>query len=215
MACISKGLSRYEQIALLIAHDISTGVYSEDQKLSGRSILAGKFNVSPETIRKALSLLQAQQVVDVIPGSGVKVLSPQSAQYFIRVFQEYRSLEALEHRLTVLIKKRNKLNIEIERHVKDIVKFKADMLKVILNTENVSVDTGSLIIGKSLQEARLRTITGATVIAVRRKGRWLVSPGVDMLLEGGDVLLATGSEKAMKHLRRVAEEKQKQPVTGK
>lgn len=203
----SKDLSRYEQIAFLIASDIVNGTYSEDQKLSGRSILAGKYNVSPETIRKAISLLQEQQVVEVVPGSGVKILSHLSAQNFINVFQEYRSLETFEHQLTVLIKQRNKLNIEIERLVKSIVKYKADILKGMLKTENVSVDNGSLLVGQSLHEARLRTITGATVIAIRRKRRWFVSPGADMRMENRDVLLATGSHKAIEHLRRLAEEK--------
>ncbi len=205
----NRDMSRYEQIALLIARDIAKGTYSEGQKLSGRSILAGKYNVSPETVRKALSLLQAQQVVDVIPGSGVSIFSRLSAQSFIRFFQEHNSLETLEHRLIVLTKQRNKLNTEIEKLVKDIVKFKTDMLKGMQNTEEVTVENGSLLIGQSLQEARLRTVTGVTVIAVRRRGRWLTSPGADMYLAVGDLLLVAGPLKAVKHLRQLAAGKTK------
>jgi K+/H+ antiporter YhaU regulatory subunit KhtT len=200
----NEDLARYEQIALMVAREIAKGAYAEGQKVSGRSIIAGKYGVSPETVRKALSLLQDQQVVDVISGSGVVVLSRLSAQNFIRHFQEYGSLESLERRLTALTKQRNKLNAEIERVVKDIVKFKAGMLKSMQHAEEISLTPASPLIGQSMHEARLRTVTGVTIIAVRRNGRWLVSPGAEVHLQTGDILLAVGTRKAVNHLRRLA-----------
>lgn len=200
-------LARYEQIALMIAGEISRGTYAEGERVSGRSMLAGQYGVSPETVRKALALLQSRQVVEVVPGSGVIILSRQAARDFARDFQEHTSLETLERRLDSLIKQRNKLNVEIEKLVKEIVHFKTGMLKSMQNAEEILVSPGSPLIGKSVQEAQLRTVTGVTVTAVRRRGRWYASPGTELRLGAGDLLLVVGPQGAVERLRRLAEGK--------
>ena len=47
----------YQKIALDLANKIYTGSIVEGSTLYGRSVLAGKYNVSPETIRRAIKLL--------------------------------------------------------------------------------------------------------------------------------------------------------------
>ena len=44
----------YQKIALDLANKIYNGEVKEGSTLYGRSILAGKYNVSPETIRRAI-----------------------------------------------------------------------------------------------------------------------------------------------------------------
>ncbi|WP_338832918.1 hypothetical protein MHLNE_17080 [Moorella humiferrea] len=204
-------LSRYEQIALMIAGEIIRGTYNEGEKVSGRTILAGQYGVSPETVRKALALLQARQVVDVVPGSGVIILSRQAAKEFIEDFHEHNSLEVLERRLDNLIRQRNKLNAEIDKLVKEIVHFKTSLLKNMQNAEEVLVAPDSPLVGKSVQEAQLRTVTGVIVTAVRRRGRWYASPGTELRLSPGDLLLVVGKQKAVERLRRLAEGKLEHP----
>ena len=97
-------LARYEQVALAIAQDITKGVYPEGEKISGRSILASKYNTSPETVRKALSLLQSKQAVEVVPNSGTVIGSRQAAEDFVSSLQEFHSLEAMESALRDLVK---------------------------------------------------------------------------------------------------------------
>ncbi|KKM09031.1 hypothetical protein SY88_21090 [Clostridiales bacterium PH28_bin88] len=197
----------------MIAGEIGRGVYAEGQRVSGRSILAGQYGVSPETVRKALALLQARQVVEVVPGSGVIILSRQAARNFTRDFEEHNSLETLERRLDALVKQRNKLNAEIDKLVREIVHFKTGMLKSMQNAEEVLVAPGSPLIGKSVQEAQLRTVTGVTVTAVRRRGRWYASPGTELQLGAGDLLLVVGRQEAVDRLRRLAEGKP-EPANG-
>ncbi|OIQ08387.1 DNA-binding transcriptional repressor MngR [Moorella thermoacetica] len=204
----SEELARYEQIAIMIAGEILRGTYNEGERVSGRTILAGQYGVSPETVRKALALLQARQVVEVVPGSGVIILSRQAARDFIEDFHEHNSLEVLERRLDTLIKQRNKLNAEIDKLVKEIVHFKTGMLKNMQNAEEIMVSPGSPLVGKSVQEAQLRTVTGVIVTAVRRRGRWYASPGTELRLSAGDLLLVVGNQKAVDRLRRLAEGKQ-------
>lgn len=50
-------LPQYIQIALSIARRIAGGDVPEGAKISGRSKLSSEYNVSPETIRKAVRLL--------------------------------------------------------------------------------------------------------------------------------------------------------------
>ena len=73
------GESRYEQIAIDLARRIARGEFSVGQKLSGRSLLAGTYNVSPETIRRSIALLQNIGVVESITGSGVFIKSSELA----------------------------------------------------------------------------------------------------------------------------------------
>ena len=72
----------YQKIALDIANKIYTGEIQEDSVLFGRSVLAGKYNVSPETIRRAVKILEDIGVVKSIKGKGVIVLSPDKASSF-------------------------------------------------------------------------------------------------------------------------------------
>ncbi len=53
----------YHQIAVDIAAKIVNGRYKEGERLHGRSTLASQYNVSPETIRKAVFLLQDMGIV--------------------------------------------------------------------------------------------------------------------------------------------------------
>lgn len=185
-------LARYEQVALAIAQDITKGVYPEGEKISGRSILASKYNTSPETVRKALSLLQSKQAVEVVPNSGTVIGSRQAAEDFVSSLQEFHSLEAMESALRDLVKERNRLNDEIEQLIKHIVHFKSGMIRNMQHAEEVRVTASSSLIGRSIQEAKLRTITGVTVIAVQQDGKWYVSPGEELHLAADDILLVVG-----------------------
>lgn len=51
-------LPQYMRIARSIAQRIADGELQEGEKLSGRSKLSSEYNVSPETIRKAVQVLQ-------------------------------------------------------------------------------------------------------------------------------------------------------------
>ena len=51
----------YKNIALDIANKIINGEFKVGEKISGRSTLAGVYNVSPETIRRAIALLEGDR----------------------------------------------------------------------------------------------------------------------------------------------------------
>ena len=74
----------YQKIALDLANKIYTGSIVEGSTLYGRSVLAGKYNVSPETIRRAIKLLEDIKIVESVKGKGVIVLSSKNALSFIK-----------------------------------------------------------------------------------------------------------------------------------
>ena len=80
-------LPQYIQIALSIARRIAGGDVPEGAKISGRSKLSSEYNVSPETIRKAVRLLGDMRVVDVREQSGVYVLSADNAKRYLHDFE--------------------------------------------------------------------------------------------------------------------------------
>ena len=63
----------YLTIAIDIANKIINGDFNRGDKISGRSLLASRYNVSPETIRKAIAILKEANVVDVSQGKEVTI----------------------------------------------------------------------------------------------------------------------------------------------
>ena len=61
--------------------------------------MASEYNVSPETVRRALRLLADMKVVEVKPQSGAVVLSADSAQRYIENFEESADIHALRLKL--------------------------------------------------------------------------------------------------------------------
>lgn len=59
-------IAKYEKIALDIAYSILNDEWEVGEMVKGRSTLSGKYSVSPETIRRALKLLEELQVVNVV-----------------------------------------------------------------------------------------------------------------------------------------------------
>ncbi len=80
-------IPRYLKIAVDIAARIASGEILEGEKLKGRSVLSTEYNVSPETIRRAMSVLSDKKVVEVFLGSGIIVYSREKAVEFVRSFK--------------------------------------------------------------------------------------------------------------------------------
>ncbi|MFA7422923.1 MAG: CBS domain-containing protein [Acholeplasmataceae bacterium] len=83
---VNDHVSRYEEIAYLIAKRIVKGEFKKDDKLRGRSLLSSEYNVSSETIRKAMQLLSNYQVVSVKERSGIYVSDQNHAKDYVRDF---------------------------------------------------------------------------------------------------------------------------------
>ena len=75
--------SFYYSIAVDIAHRIGEEELSIGAKISGRTVLASQYQVSPETIRKAIALLREAGAVEVSRGKEIEVVSKEKAKLFL------------------------------------------------------------------------------------------------------------------------------------
>ncbi len=62
---------KYKEIALSIEENINNGLYNEDKKLPTEEILMKRYNVSRNTVRKAISVLVDRGYVYQVQGSGI------------------------------------------------------------------------------------------------------------------------------------------------
>ncbi|TYO97386.1 TrkA C-terminal domain-containing protein [Desulfallas thermosapovorans] len=186
-------LARYITIAVDIATRIVRGEYRLGQKIFGRSTLAGKYNVSPETIRRALTLLQERGIVDVMPGVGVVVKSDAAAREYLADYNQKKVLLDIQERLTELLKEREKLNTEIDHLTNQLLDYTFKMAGRLQKLEEVTVPPQSPLLGKSMAEADFRARTGATILSIYRNGHEMVSPEAKTTLQAGDVLLIVGT----------------------
>ena len=71
----------------------------------------------------------------------------------------------------------------------------------VLRFEEIEVASGCPQAGRSIRELRVRSTTGAVIIALRRTdGRFDVTPDPDERIEAGDVLIAIGTEPELRSL---------------
>ncbi|GAB6180542.1 TrkA C-terminal domain-containing protein [Desulfotomaculum defluvii] len=183
-------LARYLTIAVDIAQRIVRGEYHEGQKIFGRSTLAGKYSVSPETIRRALSLLQEVGIVDVAPGIGVVVRSATEAQKYLDNFDQRMVLNSIHEKLHELIKERDRINNEISKLLEDLLQHTYHLESRLNKIEDWKVSTDSILVGKTLAESSLKE---SKVLAIVRKGQEdIFNPASDSQILAGDIITVYG-----------------------
>lgn len=188
----------YRKIAVSIAQDIVGGKYVEGQKLSGRTVLSSQYGVSPETIRKAVHLLQDVDILDIKKNSGVRIRSVKKAAEFLHQSQEMQSVADVK----------NELFAWMERQIGETAAAMEKMLFLINASGSVKKATpfvpyeivmppNSKIAGRTISDLNFWHKTGATIIAIDRGEQTILSPGPYSSLLSGDVLYIVGDEQAL------------------
>jgi len=202
--------SQYLQIALDLARRIAKGDLPAGSRIYGRSVMASEYNVSPETIRRALRLLADMKVVEVKPQSGAMVLSADSARRYIENFEENADVRALRERLREQMAEYEDLHRRMEETVKALVKSRDTFAAAgePLPNYEVPVPKDSPCIGQSIGALKFWQSTGGTIVAIRRSQTVILSPGPYAELYAGDVIVLVGSPAAAEaahHLLSVKE----------
>ena len=184
----------YVSIALDIANKILNGEFREKQKISGRSTLASMYNVSPETIRRAIVLLEEMDVVNSNRGSGIDVISKTAAEKFIEKHKSSMYISSIKDDIKDLMLQKKKIDEQIQISFDTIFdytdRFKSDSPYTFIE---IKVTADSKQIGKKINEVRLWQITGTTMVAYRRNSETVISPGPDYVFEEGDTIVVIGS----------------------
>jgi K+/H+ antiporter YhaU regulatory subunit KhtT len=191
----------YNSIAIDIAQRISNGEFPVGTKISGRTLLASLYNVSPETIRKAVSLLKDANVVSVSQGKEVVVQSLEQAYHFISHNNDMQSVYSLKQELELLLEQKSEIDKRFEYLLGEIINH-SDRLKNLTpyNPVELKIPVHSVIAGKSIGECHLWENTGATVIAIRRGTEIIISPGLQAVLEPHDRVVLIGRDDVLKRV---------------
>lgn len=186
---------RYINIAIDIAEKITNEEFLEGQKIKGRSTLAGAYNVSPETIRKAMTLLAELNVVEIFSNSGTIIKSKEKASEFLNKFSSKENLLSIREKIKQLIYERNVLNLEIDNNIDSILENFTLLKNIeVIKYYEYEVPSNSKIIGKTICELKFWQNTGATIIGVSKNKEILVSVGPYFSFSKDDVLFFVGTE---------------------
>ena len=205
------GAPIYQQIAIDLATKISNGKLQPGERISGRSTLAGYYNVSPETIRRAVSLLEEAGVVAARPQAGIEVLSQEKAVEFVHKFRDIEALTAIKNNICGLLQSITRQQVELQENVQLLIETseRYKTLNPFMPFE-LQVASGSLVVGQSLSSARFWNNTGATIIGIKRGEETILSPGPNTELLAGDILVFIGDDetyfRTSRFLARTAEE---------
>ncbi|MBU1094752.1 MAG: GntR family transcriptional regulator [Firmicutes bacterium] len=113
--------ARYQEIAYEIAKKIVSGEMVEGSKLSGRSLISSEYNVSSETVRKAMRILSNYSVVEVKERVGIYVSSKESALRFIDHYKNQISSNELYNEIHILLESSKKVNHELQKKFKKLI----------------------------------------------------------------------------------------------
>lgn len=188
----------YSQIALNIALRISRGEIQESTKLYGRSVLASQYGVSPETIRRALKILEDVKIVETLESKGSVVISKEKAKEYVNKFNEHNDIRVKQRRLKELLFEHGKLSQEINEIASSIVRINEHFTIASPFTayEEVIPETSPLL-GKTIGEVHFWQHTNATIIAIRRGDQIILSPGPYATLLANDIIIYIGDTKSV------------------
>ncbi|HEY0828816.1 MAG TPA: TrkA C-terminal domain-containing protein [Bacilli bacterium] len=190
-------MSIYQSIALDLAQRIASGEFPVNSKISGRSLLASHYHVSPETIRKAIGLLKDKNIVEVSQGKEVFILSKHEAQDYTNKYQYLKSVYSLKQELVILLKEKKEIDHKFDEVLNDIINF-SDRLRNLtpFNPIETVVTENARIVGKTINDLKFWQSTGATIIALRRGTHITISPGPNVIIRANDIIVYVGDEQA-------------------
>lgn len=204
---VDTGEPRYEQIAIDIARRIVRSEFRVGQKLSGRSLLAGNYNVSPETIRRSIALLQNIGVVEAVTGSGIIVKSSGLAREYLKEYNERQEIMDHRNRIITLMNQRRFLDVELEKELSRFLESSFQKTSILQQIEEVVLPSQSWIVGKTIAETNLRHRTGTTIVTIYREGKEVYSPPANMELKANDVLIIVGTAPSREQFKELVQEK--------
>ena len=182
---------RYIKIAQDVCGKILTGEYPEGTLLKGRSILGAAYGVSPETVRKALNILEKEKVVSSKRGVGVYVDSVLHAQEFANKWRAETQIKDKYATLEKLLIEQKELQTKINNAIDDMKDSFTYETTEAVKFSQVEVPQNSWINGKTVGEVYFWNYTEATIVAVIGSDNIAKqSVGPDFVLHSGDRIIS-------------------------
>jgi len=192
----------YQQIAIDLANRIAGGEFAVGDKIHGRSTLAGQYNVSPETIRRAVIILEDVNIVEVTQGSGITVKSKDEAFKFIEKFKSKDSMTSIKKDIEKVLDEKRKLDENLTSYINKLI----DYSERFKNSNpfapmEIEIPQKSKLLGKTVAETNFWQNTGATIIGIRRDGKLILSPGPYITFNEGDFYVIVGEESSFERVK--------------
>lgn len=187
-------MPRYLKIAVDLSARVASGEIPEGSRLKGRSTLATEYNVSPETIRRAMSILSDKRVLRILLGSGILIQSREEAIQFLKSFKDDERIADLHARLAALMEKRRGMDEEIQAMTSRIIDMYKYKRSDLITPVEIPLPHKSPLIGKSIGELEVWHNTGATIIGIIQQKDIILSPGPYYEFCEADRVLIVGDE---------------------
>lgn len=186
--------SVYAKVAYDIAARIASGELAEGARFSGRSLMGSSYQVSQETIRRAMRLLSDMGIIVIRPNSGAQVVSREKAAAYLEKRRMGRDMHALKMELRAMMEQSAALDARIHKLFSEILDLN-DRFEKSNPLRNYEFCLGELspLLGRTIRECEFRRNTGALIVALKRNGEILLSPDPDTCLSCGDILVIAGS----------------------
>ncbi len=192
----------YQQIAVDIAAKIVNGKYQVGEKIKGRSTLASYYNVSPETIRKAMCILEDVGIVSVRPGVGVEITSMENSREFIKKYNDVSNLNSIKKNILDMIQTQNEQAKKLKETVNELLDCTERFKDLNPFTPfEVEITKDAKYLGKTVSEINFWQNTLATIIAIKRNGKIILSPGSYATLKENDILYIIASEESYNRVK--------------
>ena len=189
-------LPRYVKIARDICSRILSGEFKEGDTLKGRSMLASMYNVSPETIRKAIIILADEGILEVKHGVGIFVDSIIRAKQYKDKWEAKTTVDQQYSKVNELIQKANEINNLLQQALSEMIdNFKYQTSEAITFHKAI-IPEDCWVNNKTIGEIYFWNYTEATIVAVVSgvDGSIQPSPGPDYQLKGGDTLILVSKD---------------------
>lgn len=191
---MQENLPRYVKIAHDICSKILSGEFKEGDIIKGRSLLASTYNVSPETIRKAITILANEGIVEVKQGVGIFVDSVIKAKQYADKWDAQSTIDEQYNKVTTLIEEANKLNTKLQEALNAMIDNFKYQTNETINFQKATIPQGCWLNNKTIGEVFFWNYTEATIVAVVSNGNIQTSPGPDYPLKEGDTLILVGKD---------------------
>lgn len=189
---------KYQTIAEDIASKIVEKKYIVGEKIYARSSLASQYNVSAETARRAIAVLQDLDIVEATKGSGVIITSYENAAKFVHRLEGVQSIWELQ----------STLQQSIDKQIVELTTLK-ETTKELINRTNrfrninpfvpfqLEITENCPFLYKNIGEINFWQNTRATIVGIRKNDDLIMSPGPYAILDPGNVIYFIGDDESL------------------
>lgn len=196
-------IPRYQQIAIDIAAKVAEGQYLPGDKIYARSSLASQYGVSAETARRAICVLSDLGITDATKGSGVFIKSYENAISFVKQYKEIKTINDLKYDIVE----------SVERQKKEFLVFDSLLTELIDKTERfrsvntfmpyqILITAEMKYLNQSIAQMNFWHNTMATIVAIKRNDKLILSPGPYAVLTPKDMLYFVGDDTSLERVKK-------------